>query len=1746
LTNPTNGLISSTAGIGTGTINNDDLPTISVAVTDADAAETLIGQAANLGEFTFTRAGGETVEKTFLYTLSGTSTNGSDYSMPGAVTFAAGSTTAKVVLNPTDDNLFEGATPETVMLTLIDDSYFDSSYYATTYFNRAASYRVDPANNIGMISIADNDSRPNISVADTSVTEGNTGTNNAAFTVTLSNPSTEIVTVKYTAGNGTATAESNDYTATTGTVTFAPGQISQIVTVPIIGDLSIEGDETFTVTLSDAVSATGITRATATGKILDNDNGINVGVANSNITEGASGVYTLTRTGDLTAAIDIAYTLSGTATSSDYQAVAGTATFAAGADTTLVNLATIDDTIFEGATSESVILTLTPSTNYLLGNSNTGTIDIADNDSRPVISIGNAAIVEGIGGTNNAGFTVSLSNASTETVTVNLSTQDGSATTANNDYQALTNQSVTFTPGQTSQVVNVAVTGDLDFEDRENFGVVLSGGTNGSIGQATGTGTIDNDDLPTITVVATDADASETATNPGQFTLTRSGSTTNELVGIRYTLAGTAANGADYAVTGIAAFAAGSSTLTVDLNVIDDNIFEGITPETAVLTVVQNGIESFQGVLGRNIPPTYLVGATNNATVNITDNDSRPTVTIADATQTEGNSLNNLGFNLTLSNPTVETVTVKYNTADGTATINGTTNTDADYQAGNGTATFAPNQINQTINVAINGDKDFESDETFALNLSDAQNTSGITRTTATGTLTNDDTLPSITVAATTPISTEGTGEGLFTFYRTGGNLDRALTIDFDVLGNATSRQGYGARTGSITFNPGSNTATLGVPVANNSVYSAYRGCVIQLRGGIGYSIGGGIGSGGFGGGSGGGGGAGGSGGGGFGGSSATVTIVDDDTAPVISINDATVTEGNDGTKDLTFTVSLNNASDDIVKVDYASADGTAIAGSDYLATIGTLNFTPSDILAGTTEFTPGETSKTITVKINGDAEIENSETFALNLANVVGGTIGKATGTGTITNDDLPKVPVVVVPDVVPPTPLVPTPEVIAAPAVVIPTPIDIVQTPVVIAVPDVIPPTPLVPISDVIAAPAGVISTPIETVQMPVVIAAPDVVDLATIIPKPELVVVPNVVISAPILPTIATNPIITVAATNATSTEGIGEGLFTFARTGGDLNSALKIDFDLSGNATTRQGYGTRTGSVTFAAGSNTTTLGVPVANNNVYNAARGCIVTLRKGSGYDFEQTTGTAKVNIIDDEQAPVISIDDANITEANGTKDLTFTVALSNASDDIVTVDYGSADGTAIVDCDYTATTGTLSFAPSDLIADTTAFTPGETRKTVTVKINGDDDVENTETFLLNLKNAVGGSIGKATGTGTIDNDDLLPEIVNPIIDKKPPVIVDPNPIVPVNNSKPEVQIDRNQQLLGSSLQNIAQIIDLQSVSSTQNVQATFSVQRSAGYDNHVSFYKIADAQGKIITPTGITLKPGDAGYLAAAIQNRLTNIDLLGINGQTVTSRSNVQGGAIYAPLIIANDKPDSANLNFSNVYTAYSAANADKIEHIRLLGDNTFGFEDTRSGGDKDFNDTIVAANFTTTPNPQDLVLDVVKLTSTATAVNLSLTSYNGQTLKADITTTSNATYDDNIGFYAVEDSIGTIKLSDGSFVKPGDVNYAVEAIKNALANSLQAGKNDTKTDLTIAGGKIYAPVVVAQGTLNDFVSKNPTNDGGANDIHAYFNYLGANSDKTNHFRLIGDNTFGVEDMYGGGDKDFNDLVVSLTVKA
>ncbi|MEA5601287.1 beta-propeller fold lactonase family protein [Nostoc sp. UHCC 0252] len=169
---------------------------------------------------------------------------------------------------------------------------------------------------------------------------------------------------------------------------------------------------------------------------------------------------------------------------------------------------------------------------------------------------------------------------------------------------------------------------------------------------------------------------------------------------------------------------------------------------------------------------------------------------------------------------------------------------------------------------------------------------------------------------------------------------------------------------------------------------------------------------------------------------------------------------------------------------------------------------------------------------------------------------------------------------------------------------------------------------------------------------------------------------------------------------------------------------------------------------------------------------------------------------------------------------------------------------------------------------------------------------------------------------------------------------------------------------LGTGLQGKSQgaLIDLRSV--TQLVTAEFVVNREASYNNFVGFYKIADENGGIDTNGDgkADILVGQAGYTEAAVRGRVGSIDLMVDNQGTANYTGTFGADSLFAPFIIVNGKPDAiVNSNGrgngnKNVYFSFLGANSDKVDHIRLLGNNTFGFEDLPNSGDKDYNDVIV----------------------------------------------------------------------------------------------------------------------------------------------------------------------------------------------
>jgi probable HAF family extracellular repeat protein len=185
-------------------------------------------------------------------------------------------------------------------------------------------------------------SLPSLTIGSTSLTEGNSGTVNAVFTVTLSSQMNAPVTVNYATADGTAAAGS-DYQATSGTLTFAPGETTRTISVPVIGDRLAEPNETFSVNLSGATNAT-IANGQGVGTILDDEPRISISDVSK--FEGRKGQTTLfTFTVTLSAAYDQPVTLSfrtadGTATTRDrdYVAKSGTLTFNPGETTKTITI----------------------------------------------------------------------------------------------------------------------------------------------------------------------------------------------------------------------------------------------------------------------------------------------------------------------------------------------------------------------------------------------------------------------------------------------------------------------------------------------------------------------------------------------------------------------------------------------------------------------------------------------------------------------------------------------------------------------------------------------------------------------------------------------------------------------------------------------------------------------------------------------------------------------------------------------------------------------------------------------------------------------------------------------------------------------------------------------------------------------------------------------------------------------------------------------------------------------------------------------------------------------------------------------------------------------------------------------------------------------------------------------------------------------------------------------------------------
>lgn len=174
---------------------------------------------------------------------------------------------------------------------------------------------------------------------------------------------------------------------------------------------------------------------------------------------------------------------------------------------------------------------------------------------------------------------------------------------------------------------------------------------------------------------------------------------------------------------------------------------------------------------------------------------------------------------------------------------------------------------------------------------------------------------------------------------------------------------------------------------------------------------------------------------------------------------------------------------------------------------------------------------------------------------------------------------------------------------------------------------------------------------------------------------------------------------------------------------------------------------------------------------------------------------------------------------------------------------------------------------------------------------------------------------------------------------------------------------------IGTALQSSLglEVIDLRA--ETDNVLANFELRRQADFDNQVGFYRIENELGQVLAPGGLgLLSPGDDGYQEAALSRRIGSVLLGGVdvitNDEVLNDSARLSAGDLLAPFIISEgvigELVDRDFENDPDIFFAYRSANSDNADHVLLLGDNTFGFEDMKGGGDADFDDLVVRATF------------------------------------------------------------------------------------------------------------------------------------------------------------------------------------------
>jgi myo-inositol-hexaphosphate 3-phosphohydrolase len=476
-----------------------------------------------------------------------------------------------------------------------------------------------------------------------------------------------------------------------------------------------------------------------------------------------------------------------------------------------------------------------------------------------------------------------------------------------------------------------------------------------------------------------------------------------------------------------------------------------------------------------------------------------------------------------------------------------------------------------------------------------------------------------------------------------------------------------------------------------------------------------------------------------------------------------------------------------------------------------------------------------------------------------------------------------------------------------------------------------------------------------------------------------------------------------------------------------------------------------------------------------------------NGFDgtvYATTDATVNIAVGAVNDVSVFAIASAEATEGNA---LTFTVTRTGdaQTEQKVTVSTAINAGDTASNNDFTSKSENLTFAV------------GETQKTFIVETNQDSLVEENETFTVNLTSATNSATISSTNgiaKGTINNEDI--------------------PLAAITNNN---------------------IFTIKGIGDTVRLKATF-IESNSSFVNELGVFIVDDAEGRI---NGIA--PGTEGYNEAAL-NRARS------QSQTIFSAiANLPNRFETDNLTRLLEFNSGNNLKFFLVKDGtIDSFRAGKISATNII----FADTSTQRITEDDDGFTISWKESTTVTEFNSLVVNIQSTDETLTtgtalqgdnqAELIDFQDISGK-VKADFSVYREAAFNNEVYFYEVDNAQGLIGSLQANAANRA--NYLQAAINNIIKDAdtgerikFAVANQGLFTDSAmIAGGSILAPMIIINGTLSQLTDSNT-----GNDPQVYFPYLGVNSDGVDHIRLLGDNTFGFEDLPSGGDADYNDIIV------